>query len=86
EAFAAIFGRNTPSEAGKGAPQLAGEDLDVRVKAGPVSHGGLVAESLDTGFRLRDGVFDIDRLTVGNVSGATITATGKIAPFKAEPS
>ncbi|MBA8878679.1 AsmA family protein [Phyllobacterium myrsinacearum] len=85
EAFAAIFGRNAPSVADKGAPQLAGEDLDVRLKAGPVSHGGLVAESLDTGFRLRDGVFDIDRLTVGNLSGATITATGKIEPFKAEP-
>ncbi|SDO00440.1 AsmA family protein [Phyllobacterium sp. OV277] len=85
EAFAAIFGRNAPSEAGKGSPQLAGEDLDVRLKAGPVSHGGLVAESLDTGFRLRDGVFDIDRLTVGDLSGATITATGRMEPFKDEP-
>ncbi|QND53616.1 AsmA family protein [Phyllobacterium sp. 628] len=84
EAFAAIFGRNAPSEAGNGAPQLAGQDLDVRLKAGPVSHGGLVAESLDTGFRLRDGVFDIDRLIINNLSGATITATGKMEPFKDE--
>ncbi|NTS31742.1 AsmA family protein [Phyllobacterium sp. BT25] len=85
EAFAAIFGNNNqPSD--DGSPQLRGQDLDVHLKAGPVTHGGLVAETLDTSFRLRDGVFDIDRLTIGNVAGATITATGKLEPFKAEPS
>ncbi|MRG56903.1 AsmA family protein [Phyllobacterium sp. SYP-B3895] len=85
EAFAAIFGNNSqPSD--DGSPQLRGQDLDVHLKAGPVTHGGLVAETLDTSFRLRDGVFDIDRLTIGNVAGATITATGKLEPFKAEPS
>ncbi|WP_280140115.1 AsmA family protein [Phyllobacterium sp. YR620] len=85
EAFAAIFGNNgQPSD--DGSPQLRGQDLDVHLKAGPVTHGGLVAETLDTSFRLRDGVFDIDRLTIGNVAGATITATGKLEPFKAEPS
>ncbi|MEK1888514.1 MAG: AsmA-like C-terminal region-containing protein [Phyllobacterium sp.] len=85
EAFAAIFGNNG-SPSADGSPQLRGQDLDVHLKAGPVTHGGLVAETLDTSFRLRDGVFDIDRLTIGNIAGATITATGKLEPFKAEPS
>ncbi|MBZ9657002.1 AsmA family protein [Phyllobacterium sp. 2063] len=84
EAFGAIFGNHTTSTV-DGSPQLRGQDLDVHLKAGPVTHDGLVAESLDTAFRLRDGVFDIDRLTIGNVAGATITATGKLEPFKAEP-
>nr|WP_271895064.1 AsmA family protein [Phyllobacterium sp. IY22] len=85
EAFAAIFG-NTGTPSANGSPQLRGQDLDVHLKAGPVTHDRLVAETLDTAFRLRDGVFDIDRLTIGNVAGTTITATGKLAPFKAEPS
>ncbi len=84
EAFAAIFGNNGKPSA-DGSPQLKGQDLDVHVKAGPVTHNGLVAETLDTSFRLRDGVFDIDKLTIGNVAGATITATGKLEPFKSEP-
>ncbi len=85
EAFAAIFGNNgKPSS--DGSPQLRGQDLDVHLKAGPVTHDRLVAESLDTAFRLRDGVFDIDRLTIGNVAGTTVTATGRLEPFNAEPS
>ncbi|WP_133123877.1 AsmA-like C-terminal region-containing protein [Phyllobacterium zundukense] len=84
EAFAAIFGNNgNPVE--DGSPQLRGQDLDVHLKAGPVTHDGLVAESLDTAFRLRDGVFDIDKLMIGNVAGATITATGRLEPFKPDP-
>ncbi|WP_280951624.1 AsmA family protein [Phyllobacterium endophyticum] len=85
EAFAAIFGYNGTTSAG-GSPQLRGEDLDVQLKAGPVTHDRMVAETLDTAFRLRDGVFDIDRLTIGNVAGTTITATGKLEPFRQEPS
>jgi uncharacterized protein involved in outer membrane biogenesis len=83
-AFAAIFGNNGKPSA-DGSPQLRGQDLDVHLKAGPVTHDGLEAETLDTAFRLRDGVFDIDKLTIGNVAGATVTATGKLEPFKAEP-
>lgn len=84
EAFAAIFGGSGKPSA-EGSPQLRGQDLDVHLKAGPVTHNGLVAETLDTAFRLRDGVFDIDRLTIGNAAGATITATGKLEPFMSNP-
>jgi uncharacterized protein involved in outer membrane biogenesis len=83
QAFSALFGSNT---SGSGSALLEGQDLDVDLKAGPVKHGGFAAETVDTAFRLHDGVFDIDRLTIGNVAGTTITATGKLEPFKAEPS
>lgn len=84
QAFSSLFGNNSAT-ATDGSPQLRGQDLDVALKAGPVTHDGLVAETLDTAFRLRDGIFDIDRLIIGNVEGATITATGKVEPFKSEP-
>ncbi|MGH6860895.1 MAG: AsmA-like C-terminal region-containing protein, partial [Phyllobacterium sp.] len=84
QAFLSVFGNGGDASA-NGSPQLRGQDLDVQLKAGPVTHDGLTAETLDTAFRLRDGVFDIDRLIVGNVAGTTITATGKFEPFKAEP-
>lgn len=84
QAFASVFGNNSTSST-DGAPQLRGQDLDVNLKAGPVTFDGLTAESLDTAFRLRDGVFDVDRLIIGNIDGTTITAIGKLEPFKAEP-
>ncbi len=83
QAIAALFASNVSDT---GSSVLSGQDLDVDLKAGPVTHDGFIAETVDTAFRLRDGVFDIDRLTIGNVAGTTITATGKIEPFKAEPS
>nr|WP_256473168.1 AsmA family protein [Phyllobacterium sp. 21LDTY02-6] len=78
-AFSSLFGSGDR-------PQLQGQDLDVSLKIGPVAAEGLKAESLDTAFRVREGAFDIDRLTISNVAGATITATGRVEPFKAEPS
>nr|WP_040854149.1 AsmA family protein [Phyllobacterium sp. YR531] len=83
QAFSALFSSNASDT---GAAILSGQDLDVDLKAGPVTHDGFVAETVDTAFRLRDGIFDIDRMTIGNLAGTTITATGKLEPFKAEPS
>ncbi|MGH6760033.1 MAG: AsmA family protein [Phyllobacterium sp.] len=68
-----------------GAPRLEDHDLDVSLKAGPVSHDGLTAGSVDTAFRLRDGQFDIDRLMIGDIAGATLTATGTAKPFSVDP-
>ena len=68
-----------------GAPRLSGNDLDVSFKAGPVGGEGLKAGSIDTAFRLSEGRLDIDRLTIGDVAGATLTATGKMMPFKSSP-
>src|SRR5206468_9178144 len=48
-AFASIFVSD------KGANRFANSDLDFQIKAGPVSAGGLTADTVDTALRLRDG-------------------------------
>lgn len=60
---------------------LAGENLTVMLKAGPVRFAGLEAEKLDTAFRLSDGKLDFDRLLISGLEGATISATGALNPF-----
>jgi hypothetical protein len=69
-----------------GVNRFADGDLDLEVKAGPVSAAGLVAGSVDTAVRLRDGLLEIDRLSVGDLAGATIGATGTVRDFPANPS
>jgi uncharacterized protein involved in outer membrane biogenesis len=69
-----------------GAPRLTDQDIDVKLKAGPVAQGGFEAASVDTTFRLRQGRFDVDRLIVSDLAGATLTATGTLEPFKPDPS
>jgi len=78
-AFASLF----VSESG--ATRLAGRDLDLTVTAGPVSLGGLNAGKVDTALRLKDGHLDIDRLTVTDLAGANVSATGAISGFPARP-
>ena len=79
-AFASLF----VSDAGVN--RLADHDLDLDVKAGPVSAAGLTAETVDTALRLREGTLEIDRLSVGGVEGATVSATGTLSGFPAAPS
>ncbi|TGV13262.1 AsmA family protein [Mesorhizobium sp. M8A.F.Ca.ET.173.01.1.1] len=78
-AFASIFVSD------KGANRFASSDLDFQIKAGPVSAGGLTADTVDTALRLRDGLLEIDRLSVGGLAGASISATGRIKDFPASP-
>ncbi|MER8546051.1 AsmA family protein [Mesorhizobium sp. M0684] len=78
-AFASIFVSD------KGANRFSDRDLDFQIKAGPVSAGGLTADSVDTALRLRDGLLEIDRLSVGGLAGASISATGRIKDFPASP-
>ncbi|TPM55059.1 AsmA family protein [Mesorhizobium sp. B2-2-4] len=78
-AFASIFISD------KGANRFADRDLDFQIKAGPVSAGGLSADTVDTALRLRDGLLEIDRLSVGGLAGASISATGRIKDFPASP-
>ncbi|QND63912.1 AsmA family protein [Mesorhizobium loti] len=78
-AFASIFVSD------KGANRFADRDLDFQIKAGPVSAGGLTADTVDTALRLRDGLLEIDRLSVGGLAGASISATGRIKDFPASP-
>ncbi|TPK70859.1 AsmA family protein [Mesorhizobium sp. B2-4-15] len=78
-AFASIFVSD------KGANRFADRDLDFQIKAGPVSAGGLTADTVDTALRLRDGLLEVDRLSVGGLAGASISATGRIKDFAASP-
>ena len=79
-AFASLF----VSDAG--ASRLAGHDLDFKIKAGPVSIAGLTAANVDTALRLRDRTLEIDRLSIAGLSGATISATGRVSDLPGNPS
>ncbi len=79
-AFASLFVSDN------GANRLADHDLDLDIKAGPVSVAGLTAETVDTALRLRERTLEIDRLSIGGLEGATISATGTIREFPANPS
>ncbi|HET9537231.1 MAG TPA: AsmA-like C-terminal region-containing protein [Mesorhizobium sp.] len=70
----------------KGVNRLADHDLDFNITAGPVHVAGLTAETVDTALRLRDRTLEIDRLSIGALSGATISATGKVRDFPQNPS
>ena len=69
----------------QGGERFAGRDLDIKVKAGPVSASGLTAETVDTALRVHDGDLEIDRLAIGGLAGATISATGKVKDFAGQP-
>lgn len=68
-----------------GQTRLAERDLEFQIKAGPVSAGGLSAETLDTALRLRDGQLDVDRLSIGGLAGANISATGIVSDLAGLP-
>ncbi|TKB27840.1 MAG: AsmA protein, partial [Mesorhizobium sp.] len=69
----------------KGANRFSDRDLDFQIKAGPVSAAGLTADTVDTALRLRKGLLEIDRLSVGGLAGASISATGRIKDFPESP-
>ena len=78
-AFASLFVSD------KGVTRFADTDLDFEVKAGPVTVAGLSADTLDTAMRLRNGDLEIDRLLIGGLAGASISATGSVKDFPASP-
>ncbi len=69
-----------------GVNRFADGDLDLKVKAGPVTTAGFTAASLDTALQLREGLLEIDRLSIGDLDGATISATGTLRDFPQNPS
>jgi len=78
-AFASLFVSD------KGANRFADRDLDIAVKAGPVSLAGLSADTVDTALRLRAGTLEIDRLSLGGLAGAEVSATGRVRNFPDKP-
>ncbi|MBL8575885.1 MAG: AsmA family protein [Mesorhizobium sp.] len=79
-AFASLFVSDV------GVNRFSEGDLDLQVKAGPVNATGLTAQSVDAAVRLRDGLLEIDRLSIVDLAGATVSATGTIRDFPANPS
>ena len=78
-AFASLFVTD------QGANRFADSDLDIAVKAGPVNFAGISADTVDTALRLREGVLDIDKLSLGGLAGASVSATGRIKDFPEAP-
>lgn len=78
-AFASLFVSD------KGTNRFADRDLDFEIKAGPVTAGGLTAETVDTALRLRSGLLEIDRLSIGGLAGASLSATGRVKDFPQSP-
>ncbi len=78
-AFASLFVSDV------GAVRFADRDLDLDVNAGPVSVAGLSADKVDAAFRLREGLLEIDRLSIEDLAGATVSATGTIKDFPDDP-
>ncbi len=74
-AFASLFVSDI------GTIRFTDRDLDLQVAAGPVSALGLTAGKVDTSLRLRDGLLEIDRLSIAGLAGATVSATGTIKDF-----
>ncbi len=68
-----------------GMTRFADHNLDFVIKAGPVSAFGLTAASVDTALRLKNGLLDIDRLSIQDLAGSTVSATGKLKNFPGSP-
>lgn len=78
-AFASLFVSDT------GDTRFSDHDIDLQLKAGPVTVGGLTAETVDTAMRLRQGELEIDRLAVGGLAGTSISATGNLSGLSDDP-
>ena len=78
-AFASMFISDS------GEARLADRDLEFDITAGPVRAAGLTAETIDTALRLKEGALEIDRLSIGGLAGANVSATGSIKDIGREP-
>jgi uncharacterized protein involved in outer membrane biogenesis len=78
-AFASLF----VSDGGE--TRLAERDLEFDISAGPVTAAGLEAATLDTSLRLLDGQLNIERLELGGLAEADISATGTVRDLAGQP-
>ena len=78
-AFASLFVSDS------GEARLAERDLELEIAAGPVSAAGLTAETVDTALRLKDGRLEIDRLAIGGLAGANVSATATLTRLSGPP-
>ncbi len=60
------------------ANRLSGHDIGVRMSAESLQLAGLDANDLDMSVRLKSGTLDIDRLTVNDLAGVSLTMVGRL--------
>ncbi|MCP4999476.1 MAG: AsmA family protein [Hyphomicrobiales bacterium] len=65
--------------------RLAGHDVSARLSAERFRASGVVANSADLAVRLKGGTLDIDRLTIGDLAGASISGVGRLENIFAGP-
>ena len=59
--------------------------VDAEIGAGPVTIAGLTAGRVDTALRLRRAQLEIDRLSISDLAGASVSATGSLSDFPDRP-
>nr|WP_258570860.1 AsmA family protein [Flavimaribacter sediminis] len=60
------------------ANRLSGHDIGVRMSADSLQFAGLDANDFDIAVRLKSGTLDIDRLTVNDLAGVSVTMVGRL--------
>ncbi|MCO5065417.1 MAG: AsmA family protein [Rhizobiaceae bacterium] len=65
--------------------RLASEDTDLKLRVTPIGDEPYNAESLDLALRLSGQTVEIDRLSVTNLAGASLAATGSVEQLGAQP-
>ncbi|WP_157015800.1 AsmA family protein [Mesorhizobium xinjiangense] len=78
-AFASLF------VADDGEARFGGHDIEFELKAGPVEAAQMRAESVDAALRLKEDRLEIDRLAIGGLAGANVSATGTVTDLSGEP-
>lgn len=78
-AFASLF------VSGQGERRLEDHDLDFDISARAVRMAGVTAGAVDTAFRLRDGLIELDHLRVTGLEGADIEASGQVRDLTGTP-
>ncbi|AZN71309.1 AsmA family protein [Georhizobium profundi] len=70
---------------GDSQPGIAGHDLAARFRAENFTADGIAMSDVDTAFTYGSGLLDIERLSVGDIEGAAISAVGVFSDLRIEP-
>ncbi|MDA4846451.1 AsmA family protein [Hoeflea sp. E7-10] len=65
--------------------RLAGHDVSARLSAGRFLASGVTANDADLSLRLKGGTLDIDRLTVNDLAGASVSGVGRLEKVFTSP-
>lgn len=65
--------------------RLAGHDVSARLSAGRFLASGVAANDADLSLRLKGGTLDIDRLTINDLAGASVSGVGRLEKVFTSP-